>query len=60
MELITLLQNATVLQARIEAIYEASQVIIGFHEELGIKYINIMSDSQGSISALHNTRIRSI
>ena len=56
---VTLPKHATVFQAEIQAIYEASQYLIANSDEMGIRYVKILSDSQAAITALSNTRIQS-
>ena len=51
--------TSTVFQAEIEAISQACQYAIANPQELEIKYIKILSDSQAAIMALHKPRITS-
>ena len=51
--------TSTVFQAEIEAISHACQYALANPQELNIKYIKILSDSQPAIKALNKPRIKS-
>ena len=51
--------TSTVFQAEIEAINHACQYVLANIQELNIKYVKILSDSQAAIQALNNPRITS-
>ena len=51
--------TSTVFQAEIEAISHACQYALANPQELDIKYIKILSDSQAAIKALNKPRITS-
>ena len=50
---------STVFQAEIEAISHACQYALATLQELDIKYVKILSDSQAAIKALNNPIITS-
>ena len=58
-ESIHLPDTSTVFQAEIEAINHACQYAIANLQELDLKFIKILSDSQAAIKALNNSRITS-
>ena len=58
-ESIHLPDTSTVFQAEIEVISHACQYALANPQELDIKYIKILSDSQAAIKALNNARITS-
>ena len=58
-ESFTLPHHATVFQAEITAIYQATQYILSILDTINIRYIKILSDSQAAIQALANTHITS-
>ena len=51
--------TSTVFQAEIETISHACQYALANPQELDIKYIKIISDSQAEIKALNKPRITS-
>ena len=51
--------TSTVFQAEIEAISHACQYALAIPQELDIKYIKILSDSQAAIKAMNKPRITS-